>query len=76
MYGPEIANAFLKLYLKAHPKFKYDPYWDLETIFDMCFPEPPFYHPWAEFGIVQIAAPILRERIEAYLGSVMQNLAS
>lgn len=74
MYGPKIANDFLNAYLDVSPQFKHDPYWDLDSVFDMCFPEPPFYHPWSEFGINEISSSILRERIDTYINTLMENM--
>lgn len=68
-----IPQQFLKEYAKAAKEFVYDPYWDLDTIFDMCLPEPPFYKPWQEFGLDIIPSQLLQKRIEDYLECVMKN---
>jgi len=73
MYGLEAAEQFLKSYLKAAPNFIYEPYWDLDSILDMCFPQPQFYQPWQEFGLDRIPATVLNQRVDLYLQEVMQH---
>ena len=67
MYGPA--------YRDAADDFTYDPYWDLDSLLDMCLPGPSYYPPWQEFGLGAIPAEVLRQRTDAYLGSVMRRIA-
>ena len=74
MYGPAAADQFLETYGKADPGFTYDPYWDLDSLLDMCLPEPVFYPPWQDFGLDLLGPEVLASRVDAYLESVMQRV--
>ena len=74
MYGPDTADQFLDAYLKVADGFDYDPYWDVDSVLDMCLPEPTFYEPWQQFGLSIIAPGELERRIETYLERVMAQL--
>ena len=51
MYGPAAADEFLAAYRDAADGFTYDPYWDLDSLLDMCLAGPSYYPPWQEFGL-------------------------
>jgi hypothetical protein len=74
MYGPDTADQFLDAYLKVADGFDYDPYWDVDSVLDMCIPQPSFYDPWQQFGLSVIAPEELGHRIERYLERVMMRL--
>lgn len=74
MYGPETADRFLDAYLAAAEGFVYDPYWDIDSLLDMSYPEPTFYEPWEHFGLKRIAPEETMRRIDAYLERVMGRL--
>jgi Ser/Thr protein kinase RdoA (MazF antagonist) len=71
MYGPEAADRFLNAYLDVADGFAYDPYWDVDSVLDMCLPQPTYYAPWQHFGLGIIAPDKLRRRVDAYLERVM-----
>jgi aminoglycoside phosphotransferase (APT) family kinase protein len=73
MFGVAAADQFLDAYREVAPRFTYIPYWDLDSILDMCLPAPSFYAPWEEFGLSIIAPEILRQRVDAHLKSVMMR---
>jgi hypothetical protein len=73
MFGPGVADEFLKAYHAFAPEFAYNSYWDVASILDMCLPEPGFYEPWQEFGLDIIAPEVLRQRVDAYLERVMSR---
>jgi aminoglycoside phosphotransferase (APT) family kinase protein len=75
MYGPAAADEFLTAYRAAADGFTYDPYWDLDSLLDMCLPEPNYYPPWQEFGLGAIPPHVLRQRADAYLKSVLRQIA-
>ena len=75
MYGPAAADEFLTAYRDAADGFTYDPYWDLDSLLDMCLPGPSYYPPWQEFGLGAIPPQVLRQRTDAYLESVMRRIA-
>lgn len=73
MYGPDSADRFLDAYLKVADGFVYDPYWDIDSLLDMSFPEPTFYEPWEHFGLNRIAPAETRRRVDAYLERVTRR---
>ena len=48
---PRAADEFLAAYRDAADGFTYDPYWDLDSLLDMCLAGPSYYPPWQEFGL-------------------------
>ena len=62
MYGPEATDRFLDAYLEVADGFAYDPYWDVDSLLDMCLPQPTYYQPWRHFGLDIIAPNELRRR--------------
>ena len=73
MSGPAAADGFLHTYCEAARGFVYDPYWDIDSLLDMCLSGPSFYGPWQEFGLEVIAPETLRLRVDDYLKSVMRR---
>lgn len=74
MFGPDAADWFLAEYVQAADHFVYHPYWDIDSMFDSCLPQPVFYEPWREFGFGLVAPEILRRRIEDYLERIMRRV--
>jgi aminoglycoside phosphotransferase (APT) family kinase protein len=74
MYGPDTADQFLDAYREVADGFDYDPYWDVDSVLDMCIPQPSFYEPWEHFGLSVIAPEELGYRIERYLERVMMRI--
>jgi aminoglycoside phosphotransferase (APT) family kinase protein len=74
MYGLDAANQFLAAYQNAAPDYVYDPYWDVDTVFDGLLPAPEFYVPWLDFGLEFIPPETLQARLDAYLESVMRHV--
>jgi aminoglycoside phosphotransferase (APT) family kinase protein len=74
MFGPVAADQFLDAYHQAADGFEYDPYWDVDSVLDMCIPEPSFYEPWQHFGLGVIAPEVLQHRIEMHLERVVARL--
>lgn len=73
VFGPAAADQFLAAYLEAADGFAYNPYWDVDSLLDVCLPQPSFYGPWQEFGLSSIAPEALRQRVDAYLERVMRR---
>lgn len=71
MFGVEAANRFLKFYCQVADGFSYTPYWDLDSLLNMCLPQPNFYEPWHEFGLSRLDSQLLRHRTDEYLKCVM-----
>ena len=74
MYGPAAADEFLTAYRVAAGGFTYDPYWDVDSLLDMCLTGPSYYPPWQEFGLGAIPPQVLRQRADAYLESVLRRI--
>ncbi|MDX1690938.1 MAG: phosphotransferase [Acidimicrobiia bacterium] len=69
--GPEAATAFLDAYVARRPGHRQDRYWDLDAIADLGLPDPHWYPPWTEFGVVPEPAAVLRRRLDAHLAGVL-----
>jgi len=76
MFGPTVADNFLKLYSEQAEGFEYNPYWDMDGLLDMSMPEPEFYEPWKDFGLEEIAPEVLKQRTDAYLEGIMSRRPS
>ncbi|MBP5973452.1 aminoglycoside phosphotransferase family protein [Brasilonema sp. CT11] len=74
MFGFAAADQFLDAYTAISVKFDYHPYWDIDSILEMSLPQPTFYKPWQDFGLSVIAPELLRDRIDAYLESVIRRI--
>jgi Ser/Thr protein kinase RdoA (MazF antagonist) len=74
MYGPAAADEFLRLYRAAAPEFEYQPYWDIDSLLDMTLPNLDVYPPWRDFGLESLTTGLVRERVDAYLESVLEGL--
>ena len=68
------ADQFLEMYLRANRDFVYDPYWDIDSIFNMCLPKPEFYKPWKDFGIKVLLQEELQRRTDELLLNVMRKI--
>ena len=74
MFDLSAADRFLDAYIEVADGFEYDPYWDVDSLLDVCIPQPTFYPPWQEFGLDIITSEVLKQRVDAYLESVMMRL--
>jgi phosphotransferase family enzyme len=74
MFGPEVADQFLKAYCAVADGFEYNPYWDLDSLLDTCLPQPTFYPPWQDFGLDYIAPEELKRRVDAHLERVIAHV--
>ncbi|MBS4210020.1 aminoglycoside phosphotransferase family protein [Bacillus sp. FJAT-50079] len=73
LHGVQVADHFLSAYEKhASASFSYDPYWDLLSIIDILFDPPEVFPGWIELGVTGLTDAIVRERLEAYLVSVLK----
>jgi aminoglycoside phosphotransferase (APT) family kinase protein len=73
MFGPAAADQFLETYIKVAEGFAYDPDWDLDSVLDMCIPQPTFYPPWQDFGLSSLTPEVLKQRVDAYLERVLMR---
>ncbi|MBV9790607.1 MAG: aminoglycoside phosphotransferase family protein, partial [Chloroflexi bacterium] len=74
MHGMDLADQFLLLYTELAESFDYHPYWDVDSILDLCLPTPSFYTPWQTFGLGTIVPQVLQQRADTHLERVMTSL--
>ncbi len=77
LYGVAAADRFLQAYQSlAGSSFDYHPYWDLLQIIEVLPGPPGVYAPWIDFGIRNLSAEIVRERLDEYLVSLMARFGA
>ena len=74
MFGLSAADQFLETYSEVSEGFEYNPYWDVDSILDTCFPRPKFYTPWRDFGLGIIPPEMLNQRVDTYIERVMARI--
>ncbi|MBP8002716.1 MAG: aminoglycoside phosphotransferase family protein [Chloroflexi bacterium] len=74
MFGLAAADQFLASYCRFSPTFTYNPYWDIDGVMDMAFPQPTFYAPWLDFGLKRIPQKTLNQQLDNYINTLMLNL--
>lgn len=67
MYGIDAAQTFLEAYRRVRVGYVHDAYWDIEVLLG-ALPEPTYYAPWQEFGLMPIEPGTLQTRLEELLG--------
>ncbi len=69
------ADQFLSAYHNhAGTTFHYDPYWDLLSLMDTLFGPPNVYPGWTALGVTGLTADLMRERVDAYLISILERI--
>lgn len=75
LHSVEVADAFLAAYVAvAGREFRYDPYWDLMSVVELLPGPPAMYGGWRESGVPNITHAVMRERVDAYVASVVARL--
>lgn len=74
MLGLSAADRFLETYCEISEGFEYNPYWDVDSILDTCFPRPKYYLPWRDLGLDTIPQEILNQRVDRYIQRVMARV--
>ena len=75
LHGVAVADDFLGAYIEAAgSEFDYDPHWDLMTVVELLPGPPRMYDGWRASGIAPISSAIMRERVDAYIASVVARL--
>jgi len=75
LHGVSTADDFLAAYIvAAGSDFNYDPYWDLMSVVELLPGPPSMYEGWRAAGFPGISNTIMRERVDAYLASVVARL--
>ena len=70
-----VADEFLVAYQKAAgSEFSYDPYWDLMSVVELLPGPPLMYEGWSAAGFPRITNTVMRERVDAYVASVVARL--
>lgn len=72
MFGVAEADQFLQAYQSlAGAAFDYHPFWDLMVTIEVLPESPTVYRPWLDFGMTGLTDELMRERVDAYLASVL-----
>ncbi|HEY1952609.1 MAG TPA: aminoglycoside phosphotransferase family protein [Gemmatimonadaceae bacterium] len=74
LHGVGVADEFLAAYTTLAPDFRYDPYWDLMSVVELLPGPPTVYEGWRAGGVTGIDAAAMRERVDAYVVSVVARL--
>jgi len=69
LHGVEVADRFLDECLRWT---EYESYWDIVTLLD-ALPDPQAYTGWSALG-VEISLPVVRERADDYVASLVKRL--
>jgi len=75
LHGVSVADDFLAAYTTAAGSdFQYDPHWDLMSVVELLPGPPSMYEGWRAAGFPSISNTIMRERVDAYVASVVARL--
>lgn len=74
MYGVEAANRLREHALEICGANVWHPYWDLMALIEMLPGPPDVYAPWPVFGLRDLSLPLMIQRADAYLESVLQSM--
>ena len=75
LHSVAVADDFLAAYIAAAGSgFRYDPYWDVMSVVEMLPGPPSMYEGWRAGGVANISSAIIRERVDAYVASVVERL--
>ena len=75
LHGVHLADEFLSSYIaQAGSDFQYDPYWDLMSVVELLPGPPGMYAGWRAAGVPNITGVVMRERVDAYVGSLVARL--
>ena len=75
LHGVAVADDFLGAYIEAAgSEFDYDPHWDLMTVVELLPGPPAMYDGWRASGIAPISSAVMRQRVDAYVASVVARL--
>lgn len=73
MYGLPMADRWLEVCQEVMgTSWRYDPYWDIQTLLEVLPGPPGVYPPWRDFGLDHLNAPLVTQRIEEYLASLLK----
>ena len=75
LHGVDVADRFLDAYIaEAGSDFEYDPYWDLMSVIELLPGPPSMYAGWRSAGVRSISDAQMRDRVDAYVVSVVDRL--
>ncbi|MBA4385697.1 MAG: aminoglycoside phosphotransferase family protein [Anaerolinea sp.] len=74
MYGVEAANHMRDQALAICGTEVWHPYWDLMALIEMLPGPPEVYEPWPVFGLRDLSAPLMIQRADEYLASVLESI--
>ncbi|MCP2036743.1 aminoglycoside phosphotransferase (APT) family kinase protein [Planomicrobium sp. HSC-17F08] len=71
LHGVETADRFLGAYIRHAEGFVYQAYWDILALTDILDGPPSVYPGWETFGMGGLTDELIRQRLEAYLLSLL-----
>jgi aminoglycoside phosphotransferase (APT) family kinase protein len=75
LHGVSVADDFLAAYTTAAGSdFQYNPHWDLMSVVELLPGPPSMYEGWRAAGFPSISNTIMRERVDAYVASVVARV--
>ncbi|WP_425147235.1 phosphotransferase family protein [Deinococcus sp.] len=76
LFGTLAADEFLSAYRRqAGMAFEYEPFWDILSLTDILTDELAVYAGWWAFGVRDLSGPLIGERLDAYLLSLLERTA-
>ena len=74
MFGLEAADRLRDHALAVCGADAWHPYWDLMALIEMLPGPPEVYEPWPIFGLKNLSVPLLIQRTDEYLSSVLDAI--
>lgn len=74
MFGLKAADRLRDHALAVCGVDAWHPYWDLMALIEMLPGPPEVYEPWPIFGLKNLSVPLLIQRTDEYLGSVLSAI--
>ncbi|MRS02254.1 aminoglycoside phosphotransferase family protein [bacterium] len=74
MYGLEAADRLREHAIALGGREVWHPYWDLMALIEMLPGPPAVYAPWPVSGLKNLSVPLLTQRTDEYLESIITHL--
>jgi aminoglycoside phosphotransferase (APT) family kinase protein len=75
LHSVKVADEFLDAYIEsAGREFQYNPFWDLMSVVELLPGPLAMYDGWRMAGFQPITNAVMRERVDAYIASVVARL--
>lgn len=74
MFGLEAANRLREHAQAVCGAEVWHPYWDLMALIELLPGPPEVYEPWPIFGLLDLSVPLMIQRADAYLASILKDI--